>query len=141
VRQESVDEASLPDAIRAAVSRVRADIQSTTEVDWDWTFENEPDPVAPAVLCRIGSARGAFGVMVRWDADEEEAAAYLADGWSDEVCEILAYDDAERARRWPPCPLAGHDHALDPEMQEERAVWVCRQDRTLVALVGELGRR
>jgi hypothetical protein len=37
-----------------------------------------------------------------------------------------------------PSSQAGHDHALDPELHEDRAVWVCREDRTIVSSVGDL---
>src|SRR5436305_1321304 len=130
---EPVDPDALPAPVRRAVARVQADIRATTSIPWDWVFENDPDPEGRAVRCIIGTARGGFGVAVRWDTDEEDAAAYLADEWSEEVCETLAEDDAELARRWPPCPKPGHEHALDPELRAERAVWVCR-DRTVVAV-------
>jgi hypothetical protein len=83
--------------------------------------------------------RGGHGVTVRWDTDEDDAAVYLADEWSEQVFETLAEDDIEFARRWPPCPIPGHEHALDPEIRSQRATWVCQDDGTVVAIVGELG--
>jgi hypothetical protein len=139
-RGKAVDLDALPPAIRQAVTRVQADIRATTDISWEWVFENDADPVAPGALCWIGTAeRGAYGPSVRWDSDEEDAALYLADEWSEEVCETLARSNADLARRWPPCSRHGFAHALDPELRRDEAVWVCREDRTVISLVGELG--
>jgi hypothetical protein len=139
-RGEAVEPDALPLATRRAVSRVQADIRATTEIAWECVFVNAPHLVEPGVECWIGTADGrAYGPVVRWDSDEEDAAVFLADEWSEQVCEVLAHGNPEFARRWPPCPRHGHAHALDPELRSDQAVWVCRDDRTVVAIIGELG--
>lgn len=138
-RGKPLDEAALPPAICRAVVRIQADFRSASDVGWEWAFENDPDPVEPAVLCMFGSEPGVYGVWVRCDSDEEDAAVYLADEWSEQVFETLAQENLQLVRRWPPCPRPGHDHALDPVLQGDRAVWVCQGDRTVVAIIGQLG--
>jgi len=138
-RGEAVELDALPPATRQAVTRVQADVRATTDIAWEWMFVNARDPAEPGIECWIGAADGgAYGPVVRWDSDEEDAVLYLADEWSEQVCETLARSDVDLARRWPPCPKPGHGHALDPELRGDRAVWVCRDDRVVIAMIGEL---
>lgn len=136
---EPIDESSLPTAIRRAVGRVQADFRAATDIPCEWTFELASEDDQRDIVCMIWTS-GGYGVTVEPDADEADAAVYLADEWSDQVCETLADRNIELARSWPPCPKAGHDHALDPELRGGQATWVCRHDRTVVAVVGELSR-
>ena len=137
-----MDPDAVPPALARAVARVLADIEGTTEVDWLVVLSehdddvDEPDDDA-MIMCFIYSVGGSgYGVTVRCDEDEEAAAVFLADEWSDQVFETLAEKyDLEVARRWPPCPRAGHDHALDPALRRGQAVWVCRD---VVAPIGGL---
>jgi hypothetical protein len=112
-----------------------------SDLPWEWRFENDPDPVAPSVMCMMGTARGAMGVTVSWDADEEDAAVCLADEWNEQVFETLAEDDLDLAQRWPPCPRLGHHHALEPMLYRILAAWICHKDRTVIAIIGQLRNR
>jgi hypothetical protein len=71
------------------------------------------------------------------DGEAEAEFVALADDWSEQVFEGLAGSiGAERAGLWPMCPR--HDHALDPEVVDERANWVCRQDKKIRIPIGSL---
>ena len=64
----------------------------------------------------------------------------LADDWSEQVFEgLVGSVGAERAGLWPMCPQ--HDHALDPELVDGQAHWVCRQNKTIRIPIGSLAER
>ena len=135
-----MDPDAVPPALARAVARVLADIEATTDVEWLVVLsqdEAEPAPEDALIMCLIGAVGGSgYGVTVRCDEDEEVAAVSLADEWSDQVFETLGEKyGLDLARRWPPCPLAGHDHALDPVLRRGHAVWSCRE---VVAPIGRL---
>ena len=134
---------AVPPALARAVARVLADIEGTTDVEWlvvlsqEEEDQEEPDTEDGVIMCLIVAVGGSgTGRTVRCDEDEEAAAVFLADEWSEAVFETLADRyDLEIARRWPPCPRAGHDHALDPQLRSGQAVWACRD---VIAPIGRL---
>jgi hypothetical protein len=140
-----MDPGAVPPALAAAVARVLADIECTTDVEWIVVLSQEDEDEAEAdaedavIMCLIAAVGGSgYGRTVRCDEDEEAAAVFLADEWSEPVFETLADKyDLEVARRWPPCPRRGHDHALTPQLQRGQAVWACRDFVTPIGRLAE----
>lgn len=137
-----VDDERLPGPLRRAMTRVHADFEAMTDVQWLVRFGlgNDPDVDEGKqwVMCFLYGPTG-MGISVPADTDEEEAAVFLADEWSEAVFETLAGETGwDAASHWPPCPRLGHnDHAVSPELRSGRAVWTC-EDRSVVADIGGL---
>ena len=103
---------------------------------------NEP-PLSLAEGFEVGILTQRGGVRVFIDSvllDEHRFAdvlVHIADEWSDVVGKaLIPVMGVEAARTWPRCPR--HDHAMDPIVEADRALWACRDDRTVRVPIGQL---
>lgn len=83
---------------------------------------------------------GAGAGVERWLLREQRFAdilVHMADEWSETVGEeLIRVAGVEAARTWPRCPR--HDHSMDPVVEAGRALWACRDDRSLRVPIGQL---
>lgn len=116
----------------AAADRVKADIERTTGLPWDYELRRE---AGGSYACY--QPTGGVIPHIMPGESVEEAAVEIADCHSGELAEHLAGQHRlDEARVWPRCPR--HDHAMDPDLVDGLAFWVCRSDGTIRVRIGDL---
>jgi len=138
--------ADVEDALQALAAKFIADVEATTLLRPTCSIGRPRHRLSPhtdddrveAILWIGRSGTGACLHYVQFDEDRlEDALVDLADEWSAEVMlGLVETAGVEEARTWPRCP--SHDHAMDPVAENGQAWWVCRTDRTVRVLIGEL---
>jgi hypothetical protein len=117
---------------REAADRVKADIERTTGLNWEYRLERLPDG-----SYHCFQPTGGEIPTISPGEDVEAATVEIAECHSGEVSEHLAEQHRlDEARVWPRCPE--HEHSMDPRLVDGVAAWICRDDSTTRVRIGDL---
>jgi hypothetical protein len=89
------------------------------------------------ILTQRGGVRVFIDSVLLDERRFADVLVLIADEWSEVVGKaLIPVMGVEAARTWPRCPR--HDHAMDPVVEEDRALWACRDDRRVRVPIGQL---
>jgi len=90
------------------------------------------------ILTQRGGVRVFIDSVLLDERRFADVLVLIADEWSEVVGKaLIPVMGVEAARTWPRCPR--HDHAMDPVVEANQALWACRDDRTVRVPIGQLG--